>query len=453
MSKRNFVIIAVISFSGLFSSCISGIDSIQNSPDVDLTFCPSIVSLEQTTKTSDAGYDSAPVRMFKLKEESGPIFFDVQYSSQQIPVSSQSILSSYDTKGALKNVTGADGMLHDYVTTFKVASWNTETSDVYINPYNDVTYSNGEWALSEKYQINNNDNLIFYAYANSGSSDYFSLSCDKDGQNFSYTVPVDPAYQNDLIMGDYEGNTIPSGETLPTGKVPITFTHPLTSVVFKLGSIENIEYVKSISISGVYASGTVTHTSGLNFDWGSTKTGSTTVSQTKADGLVVNGTSGYIGVPFVLIPQNLSSQSVKFSIVVHTTAGSDVTLVASRSIDDWKAGTCNVYTIQEDAYSVDILGDLSSGVTFKNTSGTSVFIRVALAGNFYDAGGNIVAPWNGTITPGTGWELNSDGFYYYQSSIASDNATSSILTMPTPPSYDNATFHLDVLVQASHYPF
>lgn len=454
MSKRYFVILAVISFSGLFSSCISGIDSIQNSPDVDLNFCPSIVPVDVDTKSSGNGLGEVSIAPFKAYEEGGSQFVTLHYSSiNTIETVGTGMQRVPTTKGYLHNLTGADANLHDYINSFKVSSWNTVTTDSFIEADTEVSYSDDKWSTAESYQMSGDDSFIFYAYANSGSPDYFDLSSTINSQVLQYTVPSSPADQYDILLGDYEGNTKPEGQSMPTGKVPVKFAHPLTSVVFKLGSIEKVDYVKSITITGVYSSGTVTHTSGRSFDWGTTRTGTTSTSQSDNAGLSVDSDTGYIGDPFVLIPQNLSDNPVKFTIEVYTTEGKDMTLVASRNIEDWQAGKCNVYTIQEDAYSVEICGNLSSGITFKNTSGTSEFIRVALVGNFYDDTENIVAPWDGTITPATGWTKRDDGFYYYQSPIASSSQTNPIVSSFEKPSREGSTFKLIVMVQATHFPF
>lgn len=460
--KRIILFIIVAFFSSITSSCISelgtyGEETIIN--EAELSFIPSVVSVTKDTKANDPASSPAVNAPFKAMEESGSHFLTISYSSKPAFVSGSGFEQcGIMTKGELMNHTDSEGDLKDFVKTFKVSGWhNTSTnSSSFIQAYADVTYFDSDdiWSISDPKKLTRKDNFIFYAYANSGNTANFSLSnTSKDSQSLQYVVPESASDQNDILLGDYSGNTIPDGEVSPTGKVSLRFAHPLTAVVFKLGSIENIDYVKEISISGVYSKGTVTHTPGLTFDWGSTKEGSMEVSQSKEGGLEVDAETGYIGVPFVLIPQELVEKPVTFTILVHTEDGKDVSLKAIRDVEDWAAGECNVYTIQEDDNFVEILGDLSSGIKFKNTSSSPAYIRAALVGNFYDDNNNIVSSWYGTFTSGNGWTKEADGFYYYDTPVASDNSSNPVISSFIKPTLSGADFYLNVLVQASHFPF
>ncbi|MCQ2604862.1 MAG: hypothetical protein MJ215_07505 [Spirochaetia bacterium] len=69
-------------------------------------------------------------------------------------------------------------------------------------------------------------------------------------------------------------------------------------------------------------------------------------------------------------------------------------------------------------------GMVKSDVVIKNTGTVREYIRATITANWYDAEGNIVAPWSvdstgkcsqGEFTglTGTGWKLGADGYYYY----------------------------------------
>ncbi|MCQ2603698.1 MAG: hypothetical protein MJ215_01445, partial [Spirochaetia bacterium] len=69
-------------------------------------------------------------------------------------------------------------------------------------------------------------------------------------------------------------------------------------------------------------------------------------------------------------------------------------------------------------------GMVKSDVVIKNTGTVREYIRATITANWYDAEGNIVAPWSvdstgkcsqGEFTglTGTGWILGADGYYYY----------------------------------------
>lgn len=109
--------------------------------------------------------------------------------------------------------------------------------------------------------------------------------------------------------------------------------------------------------------------------------------------------------------------------------------------------TCSV----ADTMSSD--GLQKTSITIKNTGNTDAYIRVAVIGNWCDAQGNIVAPWNGGISNTSAW--TSIGPYYYCNSIiAPGGYTLELLDSPIDGKYvpegcpEGTHLVIDVLAQA-----
>lgn len=75
---------------------------------------------------------------------------------------------------------------------------------------------------------------------------------------------------------------------------------------------------------------------------------------------------------------------------------------------------------------------VKENVTVENTGNTDAFIRAAIVATWVDEAGNIsatpVAADDYTLTIGTGWTQYSDGYYYYNASVAPGGETSVLVT-------------------------
>jgi len=76
------------------------------------------------------------------------------------------------------------------------------------------------------------------------------------------------------------------------------------------------------------------------------------------------------------------------------------------------------------------VGESKDNVKIQNTGTTAAYIRAAVAANWVDANGNIVAPVeNLTFERGSGWSKNeADGFYYYETPVNPGETTSELIT-------------------------
>lgn len=302
-------------------------------------------------------------------------------------VSSQ-ISDGVATKGTLHNETGSDVSLGKYVDNFMVAAWNIPSSGDPVKVIPDGSASAfGSGYVSDGYQKvmkrtasddseywmtvqpqtvddfkttlpNADDEYIwesgetktFYAYANlpeSGAT--MALLSKGAGQTMTYTVPAVASAQTDIMMGFYNGT---GGGT---GTAGIEFKHPFTAVRFMQGKMEDVEGIRSITISGLAKSGSVTmDADGVISNW--TITGDDySATATLSDGenlLEVDETTKLIGMDsegnyngaFLLIPQDLSAHKVTVTAVL-ITGGGDITVSGDITSGTWQAGKTNTYTL------------------------------------------------------------------------------------------------------------
>lgn len=89
----------------------------------------------------------------------------------------------------------------------------------------------------------------------------------------------------------------------------------------------------------------------------------------------------------------------------------------------------NVFTPAEVKTEIeeDFNKETKSRIQILNKGNIPVFVRVAIVGNWVDANGNIVKPWEGTVDyDESTWTLK-DGYYYYNTAIAAGDKTSNLL--------------------------
>lgn len=345
--------------------------------------------------------------------------------------------ASDGTKGTLVNTTGSDDELSAYAATvgsFIVKAYNGGTENVSQTV---VTWSGSEWEAAEEAIWPKGTSLDFLAYANLPGSQTATIT--KDGVSTVHTVPASAANQKDILFGHYQGN----GGSTHTAE--IRFEHPLTAVRFKYGEMDGNPTVKSIRLDGVAQTGTAAMAADGTISWSGIGTRNYSVSQSSATGLSVNSTTHLIGEPFIIIPQNLAAHSVKVTI----TFTDETEVFATLNSGEWEAGYTNTYTLglseTVDVQLTDrVLSGVKDNVVIRNTGNVKCYIRAALAANWFDDNGIIVAPWSYdasnpvaagfTSLPsdasgsGARWIYNAgDGFYYFTSPVLPGETTSSAL--------------------------
>ena len=95
-------------------------------------------------------------------------------------------------------------------------------------------------------------------------------------------------------------------------------------------------------------------------------------------------------------------------------------------------------------------GNKNSIVIANKADSTSAFVRVAIVGNWCDSNGNIVEPWNGSLTLGADWNQSGD-YYYYTKALAAGESTGNLLGAAISAEHltnDNLSLEITVMQQA-----
>lgn len=250
------------------------------------------------------------------------------------------------TKGALIN-NGTDAEQLGSAYSFQLVSWTGSTQFYPTEGVATISYNSSKWQPSSgnSPQWPESGDVTFYAVANLPSSGANWTNTSNTSANLTYTVPASASAQNDILMGYYKGQG-------NNGTAELTFYHPLTAVVFKMGYFENAYSsiaFKSISIDGVYNKGEVTQSvdneSKVNFLWNTAKATAQTVTLAPANGNLTVDDNNVIGEPFLLIPQSLTSSSSVTITVNATVDGVDAVFAKTLTSGEWQAGKTNTYTL------------------------------------------------------------------------------------------------------------
>lgn len=266
------------------------------------------------------------------------------------------------TRAAQLNTTGDPGDLEDYIDMFHVSAWLDGQRFIPAPGaprYDEVTFgSNGLWRTEENYRWNPAKVATFYAYANLPVRQpgllEASVSCSNAGsQTLNYSVVPDKAEdQKDILMGFFQGKGR-YDETLATGGIAdILFYHPLAAVRFRLWDGATNVSVKQIRIRGVYSSGVAEMTVSTaakpsnadKFIWTPGGDMKTVMLGDGSSSLAVDP-EGIIGVPFILIPQDLGASKVVITVVLDIN-GSGTVFEAVDDSNNWVAGKTYTYALE-----------------------------------------------------------------------------------------------------------
>lgn len=264
---------------------------------------------------------------------------------------------------------------------FFASAWTGTTKDFgYDKVAYKTTASGGYWITvfgsggyegkDKEYLWKKGSEKTFYAYSNlpaaAGAASVESAT--SAGQTLKYDLSKcsDAADQKDILLGFYKGN----GNN--RGLASITFKHPLTAVGFVIDDLDG-ETVKTISLSGVYKSGTATMDGTGSISWSSQVAGGTT-SQSKEGGLgIASSDPKIVGSWFLLIPQTITG-TAKVTISLEFVSGKTAT--AELSEGSWIAGQPNLYKLKYVGVSpmdAVLTVTLADWQTLKNKDGGDVF--------------------------------------------------------------------------------
>jgi len=318
--------------------------------------------------------------------------------------------------------------------TLTVYGWEGDTQ---IMTGESVTCVSGEWATSTT--VDTKKDYVFLSYANMPSSGAsITAPGAKDG-NMTFTVSNITDAQTDVLLGKASVSKPTSGE------VTLNYSHPFASVSFVLGNAYEVtEGVKSITISGVYASGETTfNSSTTSFTWTNLGEANATISSTG-----FNKTEGETIATFMVIPQTLSTNNVVVTIIYDD--GKSMTKKLTEG--SWTAGKTTCYTL-------DKLGSIEvtpNGKKVENSGDSKVYVRATITGAWYDGSDKVVGAWTpsqGTFNYGTTHWVKDGNTFYYSEALAKNAVTEDLFasySKPTAP-VTGATLKLEVLFQAIPY--
>ena len=283
--------------------------------------------------------------------------------------------------------------------------------------------------------------LYFFAYAQnigSGFSPNFSLTDGVCSGSFSYTLPTaqatgqatpanDAKQQPDLVVA------IAPNQTKADNPVNLPFSHALSAVVFKWGTLPADLVISNASISlvGVPSSGSCTlqYSNDIAFSW---ETNNTTGTYTIENFLG----KGSDDETFLMIPHTLSeTEEMKLVFKVgEETHPFELPLPEFSTINQWEANKRYTYTISvSEDVKVEIEEDFTpetpvkSNVLIQNTGMSTAYIRAAVVGYWENSNGKIIKEWNiddagsgewvKNANWNTHWTKHTDGFYYHKTPV------------------------------------
>lgn len=320
--------------------------------------------------------------------------------------------------------------------TFGVYGWNGGAS---IYTAESVTYSSSEsiwWPCTRKVWPESTT-LSFEAYypVTSAATRTFTALASKE-MDFSFTMPTGTAgAPEDLMFACYTGDG--TGYTKPA-TATLKFTHALSGVKFKVGTLPGISKINSIKIEHAYASGTcdVTTTSGQHgYSW--TGSGDKTLSASVQKTVLTDGTDLGADYTFLVIPQNLATRSVTITVNFTDEAGVTFNAAETLTTGEWQAGRTTTYILKtndSDITVTDVVEDnVKKNVVITNSGTAKAYIRASIVGGWYNDENEFVASWSpatqGTWTGkyGSNWTEASDGFVYYTNPVDPGQPTSTAL--------------------------
>lgn len=273
--------------------------------------------------------------------------------------------------------------------------------------------------------------INFFAYSyNLGGNPITPVYNVTDGYSlrFNYILPHsetgkdDALAQPDLIMA------IAPTQRESEDEVALNFVHTLSSVEFKFGEIGDATIVTStVKLNGVISEATCTVTHPVSAEtvvW-TTDEDHATYSQTIQD-----------GVPFMMIPQDLTESEASFeiSVTIGDVLHNFPAIKLSEITPQWEPNKKYLYTINKGGeVKVDVRDQRTNtylnNLKIQNTGFTKAYIRASVIGYWYvvkDGVEDIAAAWEiddtgtGNVAKPSDWSskwILKDGIYYYKDPV------------------------------------
>lgn len=421
-----------------------------------ITFSPAVEASVQTKST-----ESWPSESWNLTDEAGEYDIPLTYYSA---VNTSGCFSKSGTEGDAEietkgvKINDISGISSFFVCAYDEKSARFIPSSGNGNNFEEVTNKNGTWSADGKFEWTNNAYRTFYAYANKQAGDGIEYKSPQSSEGilFTYTVPALASSQTDFLLGYYTGTPDECEEDSGTlCKVPMSFTHAMTSIRFKQSTdlmVADGSKITDIEISGVYKSGTVKIGPG-GITWSGCSTGDDfSVSESDSAGYEPDPDDGSIGESFFLIPQ--SEGKVTITVTIKNIADNIADNEESRKVTatlkpEWQAGHSYVYTFGE-----GFMPEICDDTSIKNVGNEAGYFRAAVITYTVDGSGVVVGPSTSpVINTAGGWISDGKGFYCYNSQVKRGESTTPIVTNKDAIKESDANAKLKILVQASKVPF
>jgi len=381
-------------------------------------------------------------------------------------------VSQNDTRATLFN--DEDSFISQ---TFGVWAWNSSSESIYTNE--PVSNTAGVWKPATTKTWPAGSEYTFIAvYPQPVEEDTrltsLTITADPSELEFTYAEPSTSDEQADLMFAYYKGE----GNNAVAN---LNFTHALSSVMFKIGKIENLTSVNSISLDGVYASGdcsvrTVETEDKQSFSYEDADgaslwipTGSKKITTSgEAISTFTEGTLLDSDYTFTAIPQNFESQNASLVLNITNILGTTRDVSAPLTEGNLQCGKTTLYTISFNEHvglsvTDTIVETIKSNLVIQNSGTLKAYVRATISANWCDRDGYVVSFWDEDLTafsnlPGASWitktEADGNKIYYYQDPVEPK------ATIPNPlfTSYllgkspvAGAHFEMQILVQAVLY--
>ena len=413
---------------------------------------------ESLVLISDDGEDSLVLLLTDIPETSDTI------STKGTPVDDNNIIEQCGEQIALRAFFKDEQFINDvlvfddngYART-KIASYWPQEENALVDFW---SFHPQNIAQHQSFKTNNN-------ISSPSLSFYYNLR--KGNEN----ILVDATEQKDLFLAY-------TRQGKENGSVDLEYTHALSAIRFTAGKAL-AGRIENISISNVYAGGTVTYkpneTTKINWVLDNKPLNLSQDFTRKINENFIGDLSQIITIDntvFMLIPQPLTDKQLT---ITYLREGETVARVYTVNLPDgkWEAGKSYTYTLTlMDGLGISIetpspptSNNVIDGIRIKNTYNKPCYIRAMIIANWVDAEGNVAAIFNPDeinlkISQGNSnyqliadwgnhWFYDSDtDIYYYKKRLNNTASTVNLFNKFTNPIQHSEGLKLDftVLVQA-----
>ena len=244
--KKSYISVLCCLFICCIVSCVNENDAYEQHKGA-LAFNISVVQInDEVASTRSALPAVNAMHNCVLTSQSGDSVF-ARYQS----------LGVNDFHNVQKATRGGEVTTSSFYSSFGVTAythtgdWVASTSN---SPYVDnleATNTNGTYMLNSHYWPGSTKKVSFFAYAPYKCSGA-TISNTSGTPTISYTVPSEAADQNDLLIASTK-NIVGNGQS----SVSLQFSHALCGVKFAVGTMNGVNKIDKIVISGVNNSGTI----------------------------------------------------------------------------------------------------------------------------------------------------------------------------------------------------